>query len=29
MFIRGEVLDIGMPLTNAEAAILSRLVEFI
>ena len=27
MFIRGEAMDIGVPLTDAEAAILSRLVE--
>ena len=27
MFIRGEAMDIGVPLTNAEAAILSQLVE--
>ena len=27
MFIRGEAMDIGVPLTHAEAAILSRLVE--
>ena len=27
MFIKGEAMDIGVPLTNAEAAILSYLVE--
>ena len=27
MFIRGESMDIGVPLTDAEEAILSRLVE--
>ena len=27
MFIRGEAMDMGVPLTDAEAAILSRLVE--
>ena len=27
VFIRGEAVDIGFPLTDAEAAILSRLVE--
>ena len=27
VFIRGEAMDIGVPLTDAEAAILSRLVE--
>ena len=27
MFIRGEAMDIGVPLTDAEAAIWSYLVE--
>ena len=27
MFVRGEVMDIGVAVSDAEAAILSRLVE--